>query len=151
MGIESIGSNSIYTSAMSEVYSSLYSTSSTSSASTLSSFSLDSFEISSEARELAARPAPPDFESMSNDDFRSHIIEVQDMLTEQGFDVSNIENMTDEELESLKSDMIEKGAEFQKQGPPPPPPQQNSLTSAYETTSVDLQSWIYNAMNQTFM
>lgn len=153
MGIDSIGTSNIYASAMSSMYSSLYSTSSTSSSSSALSFSstLDSFQISSEARDLASRPAPPpDFDSMSSDEFREHVTEMQDILTEQGFDVSNIADMTDEELDALKSEMVEKGAEFQ-QGPPPPPPQQDALTSAYEASSIDLQSWMYNALNQTFM
>lgn len=152
----SIDLSSIYTSSLSSVYStSMYSSSSVSStsslASTISSWGSDSFEISAEARDMASRPEPPDFDSMTDDEFREHITEMSDQLTAQGFDVSNIADMTTEELQALKDEMVEYGATMGHDGPPPPPPQQDASIYDSEAQTIDLQSWVYNALNQTFL
>lgn len=145
MSIESI-SSSLYTystSSLSSVYNnSLLSETASFNTSSYSSSSIDSYEISDEARSMASRQHAPDFDSMSDDEFRSHISEIEDKLTEQGFDVSDIENMSSEDLASLKDEMVAYGAENGpngpadgKQGPPPPPPR--DATSTTETSSLE--------------
>lgn len=124
-------------SSLSSIYSSLYSSSSTTSTASASisvSGGTDSYQISDEARSMAAASRVPDFDSMSDDDFRGHVSSISDKLTEQGFDVSDIDNMSSEELASLKEEMVAYGAENKPQGPggkqgPPPPQDATSTTS----------------------
>ncbi|MFI3116071.1 MAG: hypothetical protein R3Y12_08025 [Clostridia bacterium] len=85
----------------------------------------DSVSISSAGRQ--AMQPPPDFDSMSTEEFAAHLTEMQATLAENGitsdFDVSS---MTDDELNSLKSEMASKG----KNGPPPPPPPSSSSSTS---------------------
>ncbi len=70
----------------------------------------------------------PDFSSMSIDEFREHLLEVQATLQSAGVDTSSMADPNDfsvEELEELQAQMSSKG-----QMPPPPPPPQSLSTSS---------------------
>lgn len=142
--ISSISSSSYYSSAIT-------STTSTTSSSAASAFqevmasatnSTDSYSISAQAR---ASQGPPDFDSMSTDDFRSHLEQIQSELVADGVDVSGFPdyaNMTDDELDAMKSEMASAGpppppqGSGKPQGPPPPPPSSSSY-SIEETDESD--------------
>lgn len=124
MDFASIGSNS-YINQMSSV-SSIASTTSLSSSSYESAVqstpSYDTVEISAEGR---GRQQPPDFESMSTDEFRSHLEEIQAKMSADGVtsDLPDVSTLSDSELEELKTEMASKGAGGgqRPEGPPPPP------------------------------
>lgn len=120
------------------------STSSTSSATSTSTSSYDSVSISSTGKMMAAEGShPPDFDSMSTEEFREHLIELQEKMAESGVDISSFTDpttMSDEDLNALKDEMssMGQGGPNGKKGPPPPPPP-SEMTSTTETTdSLDL-------------
>ncbi|MFI3200644.1 MAG: hypothetical protein R3Y54_03835 [Eubacteriales bacterium] len=76
---------------------------------------------------------PPDFSSMSTEEFREHLIEVQEALAASGADISNLQDpseLTEEELEAMQAEMMSRG-----QNPPPPP----------QTTSMELMEMMQSS------
>lgn len=64
---------------------------------------------------------PPDFDSMSTEEFMEHLVELQAAMEEQGIDISNMVDPTtlsDDELNALKDEMSAMGSKG-KHGPPP--------------------------------
>ncbi len=120
-------------------------TSSTSTSSSVSTSSYDSVSISSAGKMMAAEGKhPPDFDSMSTDDFRDHLVKLQEEMAANGVDTSNLTDpstLSDEDLQTLKDEMsaMGKGGPQGKQGPPPPPPpSETSSTSSTETDLLEL-------------
>lgn len=156
MDLSSIGS--IYSSQLSSIYSA--STASSTSfldamESTASSTTqnYDTIEISSEGRmaSMPPRGPRPDFESMSTEDFREHLIEVQTQMANDGIDISSLNDpaeMTDEELDALKTEFMEgAGRGGRPEGPPPPPPSSSSIEEEAAATSTELIDTLLQALN----
>lgn len=131
--------------------SSAYSTSTTSSISSVSSllttyhdevvtgdqssfgYTQDSVQISS-AGQASVGQTPPDFNSMSTDDFRDHLLEMQATLEAAGYSSDlDISSLSDDELNSIKDDMASRG----KGGNPPPPPPPSGTESSSSTSYTD--------------
>lgn len=102
-------------------------------------------EISSQAQMMSRVNAKeaPDFDSMSTEDFREHLLDVRSTMEADGLDTSSmqdIENMTDLELESLKNEMAESKPKppegGRPEGPPPPPPGERTGATSSETDSL---------------
>lgn len=124
------------------------SSSSVSSSSTTSA-SFDSVSFSSTGRMMAAEGShPPDFDAMSTDEFRDHLVELQEKMAADGIDTSNMvdpSTLSDDDLNALKDEMSAMGSRGPqgKQGPPPPPPS----TSVEEDTDEMLQT-LLDAMEE---
>ncbi len=115
--------------------SSIYSTSSTSSTSTVSttseadnssaSINTDtvSFSLANSGVVSAHQSTGESLMDMSTDDFRDHLKDIVAEMEANGVDVSNydVDSLSDEDLEALKTEMHEAGAGKGKNGPPPPP------------------------------
>lgn len=117
--------------------------SSSSATTTTSSYtgSYDSASFSSTGKMMAAEGShPPDFDSMSTDEFRDHLVELQEKMAADGIDISGFTDpttMSDDDLNALKDEMASmgKGGPQGKNGPPPPPP--SSSTSVEESYGTD--------------
>lgn len=126
------------------------STSSSSTSSTTSSY--DSVSISSTGQMMAAEGShPPDFDSMSTEDFRDHLVELQETMAANGVDTSSFTDpttMSDEDLEALKDEMssMGKGGPRGKQGPPPPPPPSTETTES--TSETDTLETLLEALSE---
>lgn len=110
---------------------SMYGTASTTSTTSLTSAftdmltSVQSSTSGSLAQEMSALGAEslgqaPDFSSMSLEEFRDHLSELQTALAASGADISGLTDpadLTTEELEALQAEMSSRGS-----NPPPPPP-----------------------------
>lgn len=150
MSISSI-SNS-YSSSISSVssllstYHSEVVTANNSSTSTSYGYSQDSVSISSEGQSYLSSTTPPDFSSMSTDDFRAHLEEMQATLAESGIESTlDISSLSDDEINSIKDSMGPQG----KGGNNPPPPPPPSSTSADATsTSTDLLDILLEAIEE---
>lgn len=62
---------------------------------------------------------PPDFAAMTTEEFREHLLEIQETLASNGVDISSFDDpneMSISQLESLKEEMMSHG-----NNPPPPP------------------------------
>ncbi len=118
--------------------------STTSTSSSVSSSSYDSVSFSSTGQMMAAEGShPPDFDSMSTEDFREHLIELQETMAANGVDTSSFTDpstMSEEDLLALKDEMssMGKGGPQGKQGPPPPPPPSESTSTSTSSTETDL-------------
>ncbi len=125
-------------------------TSSSSSSVTTSSY--DSVSFSSTGQMMAAEGNhPPDFDSMSTEDFREHLIELQEAMAASGVDTSNFTDpstMSEEDLNALKDEMASMGSRGPqgKQGPPPPPPPSTSSTS--ETDEDEMLQALLDAIEE---
>lgn len=125
-----------YYSQSSSIFSSTatYGTSSTSFADLLFGSTDSSSNTVSFAEELSLAGAesigpPPDFSSMTTDEFLEHLLEVQSTLASMGVDTSSMTDPTSlsvDELEALQAEMSSKG----KDGMPPPPPPSQQMTSS---------------------
>ncbi len=126
--------------------------SATSTSSSVASSSYDSVSISSTGKLMAAEGShPPDFDSMSTEDFRAHLVELQEKMAESGVDTSGFTDpstMSDEDLNALKDEMssMGKGKAGGKQGPPPPPPPSESTSTS--TTESDSLSLLLEALEE---
>lgn len=83
---------------------------------------------------------PPDFASMSTEEFLAHLIEVQESLATSGVDISEMTDpttFTTEELEEMKAEM---------QKPPPPPPSMEMMNFNF----VDYSSLATSALETLF-
>ncbi len=126
--------------------------SSTASSSTSVSSSYDSVSFSSTGQMMAAEGShPPDFDSMSTEEFQEHLIELQEKMAANGTDTSSFidpSTMTEEELLALKDEMSSMGSRGPqgKQGPPPPPPpaEETSVTEEEDETLDLLLSMLNN-------
>lgn len=137
-GTSSTTSNISSTSALLEAYHSAVVTSSNSNSS-------DSVSISSAGQSYLTQSTPPDFESMSIDDYRDHLLEMQSTLESYGYTSDlDISSLTDDELSELKDSMGTHGKGGQ-QGPPPPPPPSSSSTNASSTS--DLMNSLLDALD----
>lgn len=137
-----LGTNVPNMSSVSSV-SSLTDATSASTSTSVSTSSYDSVSISSAGKMMASEGnRPPDFDSMSTEDFRAHLVELQEKMAADGVDTSGFTDpttMSDEDLNALKDEMsaMGKGGPGGKQGPPPPPPpSETSTTSATETDTL---------------
>lgn len=130
------------------------STSSSSVSSSVSS-SYDSCSFSSAGRMMAAEGQhPPDYDSMSTDEFCDHLVELQAAMAEQGIDTSSFVDpttLTDDELNALKDEMASMGAGGPqgKQGPPPPPPPSYETSVDEEVDTLDLLLQAMEEENET--
>lgn len=123
--MEISNSNSLW--AMSSLYSSSSTTSTTTSGSSAFTDLMSSVQSSSSslAGEMASMGAEslgeaPDFASMSLEEFREHLCELQQALADSGVDISSLADpstLSDEELTELQEEMSSRG-----KNPPPPPP-----------------------------
>lgn len=138
LGISSSTNSSTTTSISTTDFSDMLLSALTSATSTYADSSVSSASAST-------RQAPPDFDSMSLDEFRSHIEELQAKADEYGVDthLPDISNMTDDELSALKDDMANKRPPHGK-----PPVGIESLMSDYsESTEIeDLSSILIQAI-----
>ncbi|MFI3255375.1 MAG: hypothetical protein R3Y63_13735, partial [Eubacteriales bacterium] len=104
----------------------------------------DSVSFSSTGQMMAAEGShPPDFDSMDTEEFRSHLIELQETMAANGVDTSSFTDpstMSEEDLLALKDEMssMGKGGPKGKQGPPPPPPPSETSTTSTETDLLEL-------------
>lgn len=121
------------------------SSSSTASTSSYTSSSYDSVSFSSTGQMMAAEGShPPDFDSMSTEEFREHLIELQEKMAESGVDISNFTDpstMSEEDLNALKDEMSSMGAggpQGKKGPPPPPPPETSTSISEEEEDTLDI-------------
>ncbi len=118
----------------------------TSTATTTSTSSYDTTSFSSTGMMMAAEgSSPPDFDSMSLDEFCDHLVDLQDAMAENGVDISTLVDPTtlsDDELSALKDEMSSMGSRKAggKQGPPPPPPP-SSTSSTEDTDEVEETTW----------
>lgn len=128
-------------SSVSSVSSANSTTSTSSSVSTSSSY--DSVSFSSTGQMMAAEGNhPPDFDSMSTEDFREHLIELQETMAANGVDTSGFTDpttMSDEDLNALKDEMssMGQGGPRGKEGPPPPPPPSETTSTSSTTSSTE--------------
>lgn len=119
--------------------SSATSSSSTSTTSTTSVASYDSTSFSTTGQMMAAEGShPPDFDSMSTEEFRDHLVELQEAMAASGVDISGFTDpttMSDDDLNALKDEMSSMGSRGPqgKQGPPPPPPPSSTSETDEET------------------
>ncbi|MFI3200643.1 MAG: hypothetical protein R3Y54_03830, partial [Eubacteriales bacterium] len=97
-------------------------------ASSTTSYGYDTTSFSSTGQMMAAEGShPPDFSSMSTEDFREHLIELQEKMAANGVDTSSFVDpttMSEEDLNALKDEMSsmgDRGVEGNgRPGPPPP-------------------------------
>lgn len=125
-------------------YSSTSSVSTTSSTNVLSSFTDLFTEVASssfiqEMNQYSVQDmgTPPDFSSMTCEEFRAHLLELEEVLGESfSFDP---ENLTEEQLEAMKAEM--------EKGPPPPPPMEMNFQNL---NLVDYSSLSSQALTSLF-
>lgn len=112
--------------------------------------SIQSSQSTSLAQEMAAAGAEslgqaPDFASMSLEEFQEHLCELQSALAASGVDTSsmtNPEDLTTEELESLQEEMSSRG-----KNPPPPPMESMNLNFVdYSNLSTSMLETLFDYM-----
>lgn len=133
----------------SSLSSSIGSLDSSSSSSSIDFSSLLSSVLDTSAISYAdTKPAPPDFDSMSIDEFSAHIQEVQAKMLEDGVEsnLPDISEMSDDELLALKDDMASRRAGHI----PPPQSGMEDLISAFSSTTEteDLASMLMQAIEE---
>ncbi len=139
---------SLYSSSASSTYTAS-STTATSSAFTDMLTAVQSSSTSSLAQEMSALGAEslgeaPDFSSMSLEEFRDHLSELQAALSASGVDISGLTDPSDlstEELEALQEEMASRGSM-----PPPPPPSMDMMGYNF----VDYSSLSFDALESLF-
>lgn len=140
--------------------SSIYSTSSTSAAAALtetattdttSTANTDTVSFSVSSVVSSHQQSGQSLIEMSNDDFRDHLSDLVAAMEAEGYDVSNfadIESMSDEDLEALKTEMHE-AAGGRKAGPPPPPPGYSADSVVASDSQDSLTQILLDALTQS--
>lgn len=104
----------------------------------------DSVEISSAG--LASMSTPPNFDSMSIDDFKQHLTDMQSTLTDMGYTTDlDISSLSDDELSNIKDSMAKQGGK----NPPPPPPPSSSSSQEQVQSSDELLELFLQSISET--
>lgn len=112
-------------------------------------YSQDSVDISSEGHIHLSKVAPPNFDSMTIDDFKSHLEEMQSTLAYNGYESTfDISSLSDDELSALKDDMASRGPSGNN--PPPPPPSSSASSSLSYSDTKSESNQVENTVSSIF-